>query len=138
MKVRLKLSTLGKLGIGLLLSLAVSAAEPTSSGRVPIPKPPKAKEPFSAEQPCVEPIDDIRRNHGHYLKHHRDDTVHSGVRTTKHSLEACINCHVTKDAAGNYPSIKTGEHFCRSCHIYAAVTIDCFQCHASRSNEPSQ
>jgi hypothetical protein len=136
MKARLNLSTLGKLGIGLLLSLTVIAAEPTTTNeRVFIPKPPKAKQPVSAEQHCVEPIDDIRRNHGQYLKHHRDDTVHSGVRTSQYSLIACINCHVTKDAAGDYPSIKTRDHFCRSCHAYAAVTIDCFQCHASHPNE---
>jgi hypothetical protein len=136
MKACLNLSTLGKLGIGLLLSLTVMAAEPTTNnGRVFMPKPPKAKQPVSAEQPCVEPIDDIRRNHGQYLKHHRDETVHSGVRTSKHSLVACINCHVTKDIAGNYPSIQSTDHFCRSCHSYAAVTIDCFQCHASYPNE---
>jgi len=137
MKARLNLiSTLGKLGIGLLLSLTVIAAEPTTTnGRVIVPNPPKAKQPVSAEQPCVEPIADIRRNHGQYLKHHRNDTVHNGVRTNKYSLVACINCHVTKDAVGNYPSIKTKDHFCRSCHTYAAVTIDCFQCHASHPNE---
>jgi acyl carrier protein phosphodiesterase len=128
-----RLSTLGKLGLGLLLSLAVSAEDLTTNGIVPIPNPPKAKEKFSAEQDCVAPIEIIRRNHGHFLKHQRDDTMHHGVRTKQHSLVACINCHVTQDETGNYPSIKEGsEHFCRSCHSYAAVSIDCFQCHASQ------
>jgi len=137
MKVRHLLSTLG---IGLLLSLAISASEEqTKSGDVPRPNPPKAKENFSADQKCVEPDEIIRRNHGHFLKHHRDETMHRGVRTTQHSLVACINCHVTQDAAGNYPSIKEGsEHFFRSCHTYAAVSIDCFQCHASQPETPSE
>jgi hypothetical protein len=134
MKVRYLLNTLGKLCLGLLLSLAVNANEPTSGERVPIPELPKASENFSSEEPCVEPIDIIRRNHGRLLKHHRNDTMYRGVRTTQHSLVACINCHVTPDAiTGNYPSVHQGsEHFCRSCHTYAAVTIDCFQCHASK------
>lgn len=141
MKVRINISTLGKLGIGLLLSLAVNASEPTSSEGegVPIPHPPKAQKNFSETQQCVEAIDVIRRNHGNFLKHHRDDTMHRGVRTTQHSLVACINCHVTADTDGNYPNIHQGsEHFCRSCHTYAAVSIDCFQCHASQPEMPSE
>ncbi len=126
MKLHSLLSTLGKIGIGLLLSLAVSAQSIT------IPQPPKAKKDFSDAQKCVEPIDIIRRDHGTFLKQHRDDTMRHGVRNTQYSLVACINCHVTQDAAGNYPNIKEGsEHFCRSCHTYAAVSIDCFQCHTS-------
>jgi len=27
------------------------------------------------------------------------------------------------------------QHFCRTCHDYAAVRPDCFQCHASRPGE---
>lgn len=135
MKVRFKFSILGNIGLGLLLSLAVSAAEPSSS--VTIPEPPKAKQNFSDTQQCVAPIDDIRRNHGDYLKHHRDQTMHQGIRTTQHSLVACINCHVTADSKGNYPNIKEGsKHFCSSCHNYAAVSIDCFQCHATKPETP--
>jgi hypothetical protein len=118
---------LSQIGFGLLFSLVVNATEQ--------PTIPKAKKQFSAEQACVEPIDIIRRNHGDFLKHHRDDTMHRGVRTTQHSLIQCINCHVTTDENGNYPSIKDEKHFCRSCHDYAAVTIDCFQCHASKPEQ---
>lgn len=138
MKIHHLLNTLGQLGISVLLSMAVYADEPTSSERVPIPHPPQAKQHFSADQACVEPIDIIRRNHGHFLKHQRDDTMHQGIRTQQHSLVECIDCHVTSDVQGNYPDIKEGaEHFCRSCHVYAAVTIDCFQCHASKPEVPS-
>jgi hypothetical protein len=116
---------ISQIGFGLLLSVAVNAIE--------TPNPPKANKQFSAEQSCVEPIDIMRRYHGHFLKHHRNDTMHRGVRTTQHSLIECINCHVTADDDGNYPNVKDGsEHFCRSCHNYAAVKIDCFECHASK------
>lgn len=85
-----------------------------------------------AEQ-CVEPVADIRRNHMVYLNQHRDATVISGIRTQKHSLNACINCHVSATKANgealHYPD---KEHFCASCHTYVGVKIDCFQCHADR------
>ncbi|MGB0846896.1 MAG: hypothetical protein ACPGSM_09220 [Thiolinea sp.] len=82
---------------------------------------------------CVEPTEDMRRNHMVYLDVHRDKTVIEGIRTKKHSLNECINCHVasTKEngEALHYPD---QEHFCASCHTYAGVKIDCFQCHADR------
>jgi hypothetical protein len=138
MKVRLK-STLVKFGGGLLLlSLAVSATPTTLINEgIPIPNPPKAKQNVSETQQCVEPLEKIRRDHGHLLQHHRDETVHKGIRTKKHSLVACIDCHVTPNSQGDYPSILSSEHFCRSCHTYAAVSIDCFQCHASKPLESS-
>jgi hypothetical protein len=85
-----------------------------------------------AEQ-CVEPTEDIRRNHMVYLNQHRDETVIEGIRTKQHSLNECINCHVAPTKADgealHYPD---KEHFCASCHTYAGVKIDCFQCHADR------
>lgn len=85
-----------------------------------------------AEQ-CVEPTEDMRRNHMVYLNEHRDETVIAGIRTKKHSLNECINCHVSATKADgealHYPD---QEHFCASCHTYAGVKIDCFQCHADR------
>lgn len=115
------------------LTLVVSADE----GKVPYPLIPKAKAPVSATQACVEPIDVMRRAHGQFLKHHRKEAVHEGNRSKQHSLVECINCHVTPNAAGQYPTLDGKDHFCRSCHSYAAVTVDCFQCHASKPDEPS-
>jgi hypothetical protein len=91
---------------------------------------PKAQRRFSEEQGCVEPTEDMRANHMKYLLHQRDATVHEGIRTERHSLHECINCHVS-DAA-DAPRVDSERHFCNSCHTYAAVTIDCFQCHADR------
>lgn len=115
--------------ITLLVNVAVFAEE---TGRIPGLEIPKAKGPFLESQPCVEPLDIIRSQHGSLLKQQRDATMRLGIRTEKHSFVGCINCHVTPDETGNYPSIKTPEHFCNSCHTYAAVHVDCFDCHATR------
>lgn len=121
--------------MGLGLSLTAIAEEASSASRVPLPTPPKAKASIPDTE-CVEPLEVMRRQHGHFLKHHRDKTMHEGIRTKQHSLIECINCHVTPSAdAGHYPSIQSETHFCRNCHSYAAVNIDCFQCHASKPGD---
>ena len=78
---------------------------------------------------CVEDTDDMRRNHMKYLTHQRDETVHEGIRTKKHSLKECINCHASKETAS---VTAAKDNFCVSCHSYAAVKIDCFECHSSK------
>ena len=52
--------------------------------------------PAKGEQ-CVEPTDIMREIHYEFILHHRDATVHDGIRTTKHSLKNCINCHIQKN-----------------------------------------
>ena len=91
---------------------------------------PKAQRRFSAEQGCVEPTAEMRTNHMEYILEQRDATVHEGIRTRQHSLQECINCHVSE--ADDAPRADSDKHFCNSCHTYAAVSIDCFQCHADR------
>lgn len=81
---------------------------------------------------CVEDTDFMRRNHMEMLKHQRDETMHNGIRTKKYSLNECISCHVQPDEKGEVATIDSPEHFCASCHNYAAVNIDCFNCHADR------
>jgi len=65
------------------------------------------------------------------LLHQRDETVHKGIRTKKHSLKECFTCHVVKDKDNKPLTVSSPKHFCRECHDYAAVSIDCFQCHTS-------
>jgi len=85
---------------------------------------------------CVEPTPDMRKNHMEYILHQRDLTMHKGIRTKQHSLKACINCHVPENKDVHYGDDK---HFCSSCHNYAAVNIDCFECHADTpGNLPKQ
>ncbi|MEN8712814.1 MAG: Hdr-like menaquinol oxidoreductase cytochrome c subunit [Arenicellales bacterium] len=91
-----------------------------------IPRP----EVVKAEGKCVEPTDVMRRNHMEFILHQRDETVHEGIRTSKHSFKQCISCHAVKDDQGEYVSVDDSRHFCVTCHEYTAVNIDCFQCHA--------
>lgn len=84
---------------------------------------------------CVEDTDFMRRNHMDMLQHDRDKTMHKGIRDIKFSLKGCINCHAEKDESGQVVNIKDERHFCRGCHDYAAVKVDCFQCHSSLPEE---
>ncbi len=114
-------------GILMLVTLALPLV--VQGGGVPMPDVPKAKRHYSADSECVAPVDEMRKNHMEYILHQRDETMHRGIRTPQFALEECINCHVpenTEVRAGN------PEHFCSSCHTYAAVKVDCFQCHADR------
>ncbi|MCB1866762.1 MAG: hypothetical protein KDG50_15190 [Chromatiales bacterium] len=85
----------------------------------------------SGLQECVEPTSDMRRNHMEYLLHQRDATVIHGVRTRKHSLANCIDCHVQGAPSGGYVAINRDDQFCGACHKSAGVSLDCFQCHAT-------
>lgn len=87
---------------------------------------------YSEAQGCVEPRDEMRKNHMQYILHQRDETMHQGIRTRQHALEECINCHVVPNDSGQVARIDSEEHFCAGCHTYTAVKIDCFQCHADR------
>ena len=107
-------------------ALAASADDGTNS-RVPVPKPAIAAE---AGAKCVEDTAFMRRNHMELLKHHRDRTVHDGIRTTQHSLANCIACHASRET-GRVTGSK--DAFCEGCHTYAAVKLDCFECHTDRA-----
>lgn len=87
---------------------------------------------------CVEPTDWMRRYHMTILTHQRDDTVHLGIRTPKHSLKGCIDCHQVKGEDGKPVTVADPKHFCRTCHDYTAVKLDCFDCHASRPGEETK
>ncbi|MEE9453234.1 MAG: hypothetical protein V3V13_02465 [Paracoccaceae bacterium] len=79
-----------------------------------------------------------RINHPDLLKHGRDMTVHEGARNTTASLSDCITCHAVNGPDAKPVTIVSDQHFCRTCHEYAAVKIDCFQCHASVPEEQGQ
>ena len=111
------------IAIVLLMILSFSAA---SVADVTLPSYPKGK-----GKSCVEPTDVMRRDHFEYLMHHRQISVHLGVRTKKHSLVGCVDCHASQADDGTYISVNEPGQFCRSCHLYTAVKIDCFSCHAA-------
>jgi hypothetical protein len=80
---------------------------------------------------CVEPTEYMRRNHMEVIRHQRDTTVYGGIRSTKHSLSGCVECHVGYDDKHQPVAIDDDDQFCSACHDYAAVTLNCFDCHAT-------
>jgi hypothetical protein len=82
--------------------------------------------------PCVEDPKLMRRIHMDVVRHGRNDTVRLGIRDRKTSLAACVDCHANaKDGS----VVGSDAHFCQGCHAYAAVKLDCFECHSSRARE---
>ena len=110
----------------LVLTLSAPAGAAGANGGVG----PNIPAPVKGEQ-CVEDTDVMRKNHMKFLKGHRDEALREGVRTKQYSLKECLECHVPP-AESAQATRSEGEHFCKSCHQYAAVRIDCFECHATR------
>jgi hypothetical protein len=112
--------------------LALAALQPIAAraaGRVPQPQ-------FEVDRSttCVAPPQEIRRTHMELLKHRRDQTVRTGVRGGKTALETCIDCHAGKTTGS---VIGSPDAFCQSCHAYAGVQLDCFECHQARRGAAS-
>ena len=114
----------------LVLGLASVGAFAAGEGRTPQPVIERAK----AGTQCVGDPEFMRRNHPDLLKHQRDDTVRQGVRGAAYSLKACVECHASRETNS---VARAPTDFCVSCHSYAAVKIDCFQCHASQPQGPA-
>ena len=118
-------------GLALLLLLllvpGLAAGQESDAGGVPLPVILKGK-----GEACVAETTYMRRYHMTELDHQRDETTHRGVRTRTFSLKECVACHARPAATGGYVSVNDPGQFCRSSHDYAAVKIDCFDCHASR------
>jgi hypothetical protein len=107
----------------LLLAGMLLAAAAQAGGLAP------AVERAARGERCVEDTAVMRRDHMRFLRHQRDATVHGGIRGAKHGLKGCIDCH----ASARTGSVAAAEtDFCVACHRYAAVTVDCFDCHATK------
>ena len=116
------------LGVVIMTTAALAwAGAETQSKPDGVPKPVISKA-VKGEQ-CVEPTPYMRRNHMEVLDGHRDKAVIEGIRTKKYSLKECINCHASEQT-GSVASTK--DDFCVSCHSYASVKIDCFDCHSTK------
>lgn len=109
-------------------AMAWAGVDSTSAPKVGVASKPVITKALKGEQ-CVEDTDYMRRNHMDLLNHHRDETVIKGVRTKQHSLKECINCHASEKSGS---VAKAKDDFCVSCHSYAAVKIDCFECHSTK------
>ncbi len=111
----------------LLTATGVAQAADKLAGRVPVPayQTPESK---TGDRACVAPTQEMRRDHMKMLYHQRDRTVRQGLREPRFSLKNCVECHASRETG----SVLGTEGFCSSCHAYAAVKIDCFECHSSR------
>jgi len=78
---------------------------------------------------CIAPTAEMRVNHMKMLNHSRDRTLRQGIRGEKASLNGCIECHASKTTG----SVLGKDGFCESCHTYAAVKVDCWQCHQPKA-----
>ncbi len=105
------------------VAFSATASFPVAAG-VDLPRLEKGK-----GDKCVEDTQFMRRNHMDLLKHHRDDTMRKGIRTTRHSLKKCVECHAS-EKSGSVAASK--EDFCAACHSYASVKLDCWDCHATK------
>ena len=109
--------------VAALAGAALAADAPAT--RVPMPG---VSAP--AEGKCVEDTGFMRRNHMRLLVHQRDRTVHDGIRTERHSLANCVSCHASRET-GRVTGGK--DAFCESCHRFAAVKLDCWDCHTDQA-----
>jgi hypothetical protein len=90
-------------------------------GQPPQPAPP------ATETQCVESKDWMRDNHMQLLTQWREDVVRNNDRTytsftygttfDKSLTNTCLKCHESK------------QNFCDSCHTYAGVSPNCWDCH---------
>jgi hypothetical protein len=103
-----------------LAATGLADAAEQRSARVPLPT-------FKIEkgERCVAPTEEMRRDHMKMLLHQRDRTVRQGLREPRFSLKECVGCHADRQTG----SVLGKDGFCSSCHAYASVSIDCFECH---------
>lgn len=104
------------------IAAAIVAALLAAAGFAEVAKPTIKIERGEA---CVAPVAEMRRDHMKMLVHQRDRTMRQGVRETRFSLKGCVDCHASRETG----SVLGSDGFCESCHTYAAVKIDCFECH---------
>lgn len=87
--------------------------------------------PLAMGEPHPEGNEFWRKNHMSLMRHDRDLTMQQGDRDIGASLKGCFDCHTTKAASGTVLTYADEGHFCRACHDFAAVKVDCFTCHRS-------
>ncbi len=87
---------------------------------------------------CPAPPAEMRRIHMDLLAHDRNAAAREGIRRPGHGLDDCITCHVVRDAGGAAVDATNPRHFCTSCHVKVAVSVDCFSCHRATPVEAAR
>lgn len=116
MKIGIRLAALL---LSVMLAAAANAADKPAGPNLDVGKGGK----------CVEEPQLMRKTHMNLLKHQRDETMHKGIRGQKNSLAECVECHASTKTNS---VLGSNEAFCQGCHTYAAVKLDCFECHTSK------
>jgi hypothetical protein len=122
----LSCSPIGRLAGALIGCAAVLAAWSAAAAADETGHTPKPGIVIASKEHCIAAPERMRREHPDMLRHQRDRTVHLGERGAKVSLNGCIGCHADAQTGS---VIGDDRAFCQGCHRYAAVSIDCFDCH---------
>lgn len=113
--------------IGVLAMAAGFAGDATAEGWTPRPIVTQGK-----GDSCVEPTEVMRRRHGEILLSAAEKGVSADAGTERHGLSDCVECHAARDGGGRVLPVDGDDQFCGSCHRFAAVSTNCFACHADR------
>lgn len=115
-------------GVLFLVPAAFAVQQMAQTGwRAPPPNFARLASAHRSDDPTV-----MIRSHPAFLMAHRSVVVYQGARNQTDSLERCVTCHAVKGGDGLPVSFADPRHFCRSCHLTVAVSIDCFECHTSK------
>lgn len=101
----------------------------------------KSNTPFSPQVPKAvgaphpEGNEFMRINHPKLLLHDRDQALRLGNREIDYSLKECIACHAVEGEDKQPVTYEDPQYFCRVCHDFVAVEIDCFTCHQAKPDD---
>ena len=108
-----------------MLIVALTAAGFADAEEKRVPRVPVPVVKIEKGDTCVAPTKEMRRDHMNMLLHQRDRTLRQGIRDSRFSLKNCVDCHASRETG----SVLGKDGFCSSCHAYASVSLDCFECH---------
>jgi hypothetical protein len=111
-------------GLAIVLLVVAGPAWLGSARGVKIEAPPTPR----AGQRCVEPREEMRRTHPALLASWRERAVRSGKRVHHTNDGREVSVGLTGTCLGCHGS---ATEFCDKCHVQAAVTLSCWQCHAT-------
>ncbi len=73
----------------------------------------------------------MQKNHQDLLKGRMNAEYPLDMTQKNISIEQCVTCHVQRGQDNMPVSADNANHFCRECHTFNKVSVNCFQCHAS-------
>jgi hypothetical protein len=83
--------------------------------------------PKATGESCIEPASEMRKNHPALLASWRERAVRQGDRVQDKSDGRSVRIGLSGTCLGCHGQ---ATEFCEKCHAQAAITLDCWQCHA--------